>query len=103
MKKVMSVLLAAGMVLGSQAVYADHHEKGASEQAQEHASDQAIFHRTSDWFATIGKNKDEKAAVKAKRRADRDAKKAEKQARKKQKEAEKELKKAKGQVEAAAQ
>lgn len=56
--------------------------KGASQQAYDHASDDAVFNRVGDWFATIGKSKEEKAAIKAERRAKRAAKKAEKKAKK---------------------
>jgi hypothetical protein len=67
--------------------------KGASEQAVQCASDNSVFHRTSDWFATLGKSKEEKTALKAQRQADRkakhEAKKAKKEAEKTQKKVEK--------------
>ena len=52
--------------------------KGASDKAYEHASDQSIFNRTGDWFATIGKSEEEKATIKAERVAERKAKRLEK-------------------------
>lgn len=61
-------------------------QKGASAAAYEHASDEAIFHRVGDWFATIGKNDQDKEAIIAKRKAERAAKKAEKEAEKAKKE-----------------
>ncbi len=69
-------------------------KRGASAQAYEHASDQAIFNRVSDWFATTGKSEEEKAAILAERKAKRAAKRAEKEAKKARKEAEKKAKKA---------
>jgi len=62
--------------------------KGASQQAYEHADDNAIFNRTADWFATIGKSAEEKEKILAERKADRAVKRAEKEAKKAQKKAE---------------
>jgi len=79
----------------------DEGTKGASSKAYEHASENSIFNRVSDWFATVGKSDEEKAKILAERRAKRaakqtekEAKKAEKEARKAQKEVEKKAKKA---------
>lgn len=55
--------------------------KGASEQAYEHASDKAVFHRVSDWFSTVGKPEEEKEKILADRAAKREMKKSRKQAR----------------------
>jgi len=54
-------------------------EKGASTQAYEHASEQSIFNRVSDWFVTIGKSEEEKAKILAERKAKRAQKQAEKE------------------------
>lgn len=59
-------------------LHAADKEKGASDTAYEHASDQAIFHRVGDWFSTIGKNKEEKKIALEERQQARTAKKAEK-------------------------
>jgi len=73
--------------------------KGASDKAYEHASDQAIFHRVGDWFATRGKSDEEKKAIVTERKAKRAAahvqKEAEKQKRKMEKKGSKMEKKAK--------
>jgi len=68
--------------------------KGASERAMERASDQAIFHRASDWFATVGKSEGEKAKILAERKAKRAAAKAKKMAEKAERKAKKAGKKA---------
>ena len=68
-------------------------QKGASQQAYEHASENAIFNRVGDWFATAGKSKEEKEKILAERKAEREDKRAEKRARKEAKKAEKALKK----------
>jgi len=64
--------------------------KGASAQAYEHASDEAVFNRVSDWFATVGKSDQEKQTILAERKAKRAAAKAEKEAEKAKKQAEEE-------------
>jgi len=74
-------------------------KKGASPAAYEHASDQAIFNRVGDWFATIGKSPEEKEAILAERRAKRAAEKAEKEAEKAKKQTEKETRAAKKEAE----
>jgi len=68
--------------------------KGADQKAYEHASDNAIFNRASDWFATRGKSEEEKQAIIAERNAERARKRIEKEARKTKKKAEREAKKA---------
>jgi len=67
--------------------------KGASQQAYEHADDNAIFNRTTDWFATIGKSGEEKEKILAERKAERAVKRAEKEAKKAQRKAGEEMKK----------
>ena len=64
-------------------------EKVASPKAFEHASDEAIFHRIGDWFATIGKSEGEKEQILMERKAKRAAKRMEKGAKKAGKEAKK--------------
>ncbi len=68
--------------------------KGASQEAYEHADDNAIFNRTTDWFATIGKSGAEKEKILAERKAERAVKRAEKEAKKAQQKAGEEMKKA---------
>lgn len=70
-------------------------QKGASATAYEHASDEAVFHRVGDWFATVGKTDQEKKAIIAERKAKRAVAKAEKEAEKAKKQAEKEAQEAK--------
>lgn len=100
MKKVMILGLTAMMIFSSTASFAAKDMKGASAQAQEHASDQAIFNRVSDWFATIGKSDEEKAQIKAERKAERAVKHAEKEAKKKMNEGKEKAEKAKKNVDA---
>lgn len=64
-------------------------KKGASPTAYEYASPQAIFHRVSDWFATIGKSPEEKAKIKEERQAERETQRLQKQTQKTQRELEK--------------
>lgn len=68
-------------------------KKGASPKAYEQASENAIFNRVGDWFATVGKSREEKAKVLEERKAERAAKRIEKEGRKAEKQAEKEAKK----------
>ncbi len=83
MRKLIFILLMFSLVLiPSVSFAAKGGEKGASEQAYERASDQAIFHRVGDWFATIGKSKEEKEKIKAERRAKREAERIRKEAEK---------------------
>jgi len=91
MRKLVVVLLTLAFVLGTVEGFAQK-QKGASQKAQEKASEQAIFHRVGDWFATVGKSKEEKEKILQERRAEREAKRAAKEAEKKAKEAEKEAK-----------
>lgn len=88
MKKLTSLIIIFALAL-SMPVYAGGGEKGACSVATEKASDQAVFHRVSDWFATIGNTPEEKEAYIAKKRAEREAKKAKKMAEKKAKSAQK--------------
>jgi len=69
---------------------AEKGEKGASTQAYEHASENAIFNRVSDWFTTIGKSKEEKEAMIAERKTKRATRRAEKEAQKATRKAERE-------------
>jgi len=100
MKKILIFLLAITLLISNIPVFAAQGRKGASDRALERASDKAIFHRITDWFATIGKSEEEKKAIlterKAKRAAQRAQKEAEKQKRIMEKEAKKTQKKMKG-------
>jgi len=79
LRKITLFLLVACFI--ASAVYAQDMPKdkarGASEKAYEHASDQSVFHRVSDWFATVGKSKEEKTKILAERKAIRAKQKAE--------------------------
>jgi len=46
-------------------------QKGANQQAYEHASEHSIFNRVGDWFATIGKSQSEKKEILQERKAER--------------------------------
>ena len=90
MKKLVSIAIILALIaVSAPAFAAKGGQKGASAQAYEHASDKAMFNRATDWFATIGKSKEEKAAILAERQAKRDAKILEKEADRAQKEAKK--------------
>ncbi len=95
MKKVTVYVLLVLLFISSSklCLAAEEGQKGASKQAYEHASDNAIFNRVGDWFATLGKSEEEKEKILAERKAKRVAKRAEKMAKKEAKKAEKELKK----------
>ena len=93
MKKVLACVVVAIFMVSSLPVFAaEKGSKGPSAQAYEQASDQSVFNRAGDWFATIGKSDEEKVAIRAERKAKRAAKKAEREAKKAQKKAEKKLK-----------
>lgn len=79
MNKIIMSLVVGVFLLTGTTVFA---EKGASETAQEHASDEAIFNRTGDWFATIGKSKEEKKKILAERKMKRMEEKAARKAEK---------------------
>jgi hypothetical protein len=98
MKKTMILVLAAMLVLFAVPSFAQG-EKGASAQAYEHADDNAIFNRVGDWFATIGKSDEEKEAIVAQRKAERQVKRAEKEAQKAAKQAEEKIKEQKKNLE----
>lgn len=77
---IMVSLLIAGWFPGVSAQ--EQADKGASPQAYEHASDQAIFNRIGDWFATRGKSEEEKAKIISERKMKRETQRAEKEAQK---------------------
>ena len=97
MKKVMMLAMAAALVFSATASFA---AKGASEMGQEKASINAIFNRTADWFATIGKSEEEKTQILAERKVKRQAKEVENQAKKAAKEAEEKMMKGKKDLDA---
>ena len=95
----MKKFLFLGLVLSLMAVSSpsraqEEAKKGASEKAYEHASDNSIFNRVSDWFATVGKSDEEKEKILQERKRERQRKRLEKEAEKVQKEAEKETERA---------
>lgn len=73
MKKILSALVIISLIFTALPVFAAQGRKGASDKALEQASDEAIFHRVGDWFATIGKSDEEKKAIIAERKAKRAA------------------------------
>ena len=89
MRKWLGVLVISVLIAGQGAAIAGN--KGASRSAYEHASDQSIFNRIGDWFATVGKSDEEKQKILTERKAARAAKMAEK----KMGEAKEEMKKTK--------
>ncbi len=104
MKKVLMTVLMLGCVaIAMPALAQETATKGASAEAYEHASDEAIFNRTADWFATVGKSDEEKAKILAERKAERTVKKTEQEAKKAQKKAEQEAKRAQQRVKEEAQ
>jgi len=62
-------------------------QKGASQKARERASEQSIFNRVSDWFATVGKSEEEKEKILEERQLEREKKHLEKEAKKAKKKA----------------
>lgn len=103
MKKAIAIMAVMFFALSLMPAYAaPEGRKGASDQALEHASENSVFNRVSDWFATVGKSEEEKDAVLAERRAKRaekeaekNAKQAEKAAKQKKEKAEKKVKETK--------
>ena len=82
MKKIFISVLALSFFMTYYPVYAAKDQKGASQKAYEHASENSVFNRVSDWFATVGKSEEEKAKILEERKAKRAAKLAEKEAKK---------------------
>ena len=63
MRRVLAFSLILALFVGAMPGFAARGgQKGASERAYEQASDQAVFHRVGDWFATRGKPEKEKKA-----------------------------------------
>jgi hypothetical protein len=91
MRKLIVFVLAVSLLITAMPAFAARGgRKGADEKAYEHASEEAIFHRVGDWFATRGKSEEEKKAIIAERKAKRAAIRAQKEAEKKKKMIEKE-------------
>ena len=89
MKQTFIIAVALLLSLAVRPVFAaEGGEKGASSKAYEHASEQSIFNRVNDWFATIGKSPEEKAKILQEREMKRAEKRVEKQIRKAQREEE---------------
>jgi len=97
MKKLVLVAMALCFLVTGVPAFAQtpQRPKGASAQALEKASDEAVFNRVSDWFATIGKSDEEKQKILAERKTERAAKRAQKEAEKAKKEAQKKTQEAK--------
>jgi hypothetical protein len=95
MRKVIAVVLILSFFVIYAPVFArEEGVKSAATKAYEHASDESIFNRVSDWFATLGKSDQEKTQILAERKAKRAAEKAAKAAKKAKKQAAKEAKEA---------
>lgn len=64
--------LLAGLISSSTPVLAaDGGQSGASVSAYQHASDEAVFTRIGDWFATLGKSGFERDSILVQRRTAR--------------------------------
>ena len=98
MRKFVAFLVILALVLTSVPAFAAKGKRGASDKAYEHASDKAVFHRISDWFATRGKPDAEKKAILTEREAKRAALRAQKEAEKKKKIMEKSTRKAQNEL-----
>jgi len=94
MRRILTAVIVISLILTSVPVFAAQGRKGASDRALERASDEAIFHRVGDWFATIGKSEEEKEAIIAERKAKRAAKRVQKELEKQERKAGKEAEKA---------
>lgn len=97
MKRPVTVLVILVMIFGVCSLGIDSGVNktwaAASSTAFDRASDDSIFNRVSDWFATIGKPEDEKDMIIAERRADRAAKRMGKAFRQESKKASKKMEK----------
>jgi uncharacterized protein YpmB len=72
--KVIVISLVLTLVAGSASASYDEVKakvKGASAQAMERASENSVFNRVTDWFATVGKSPEEKTLILAERNAKR--------------------------------
>ncbi|NQT32049.1 MAG: hypothetical protein HQ594_00065 [Candidatus Omnitrophica bacterium] len=98
MKKLIVLLMVFVFVAGTVPAFAARDIKGASPKAYGQASDEAVFNRVGDWFATVGKSDEEKQAIIAQRKVERAKKKAMKEAEKKKKQMEKQAKKSQKQA-----
>jgi len=99
MKRFMVLFLAFALVLSVMpSVDAQNPPKGMSASAYKHASDEAVVHRVTDWFATRGKSDMEKQQILATRKAQRAAKRAQKIAAKRQKIMEKKARQSKAKM-----
>ena len=99
MKKVIACIVVLAVFAGCVPAFAAQGQRGASTTAMEKASDEAVFHRIGDWFATRGKTEAEKKQILAERKAKRAAKRAQKEAEKKKREMERQAKKAQKEME----
>lgn len=96
MKRILAFVIVIVFAMSTIPLYAaPGGQKGASQKAMENASDEAVFHRIGDWFATVGKSDMEKKQILAQRKAERAAAKAQKKMDKAKKQADKEARKMK--------
>lgn len=103
MRKLFIILVALSFIAVSGFVFAEEEveakKKGASDTAYEHASDNSVFNRVSDWFATVGKSEEEKEKILQERRMQRATKRTEKEEKRAEKQAEKTRRKMKKELE----
>ncbi len=95
MKRSTIAVLVIACVLGTSQSFAQPEEapKGRS-VARERASDNAVFNRISDWFATRGKSPEEAEAIRTQRQEERDAARTRREAGRQKREAERASEKA---------
>jgi hypothetical protein len=91
---VMGMLLAGLISSSAPVLAADGGQSGASASAYQHASDQAVFNRIGDWFATLGKSGSEKDSILIQRRTSRAARRTQRTIEHQAKQAEKGLREA---------
>lgn len=102
MKKVLFSVIIFSFIFLAGVLLAQESQKvsrtGTAPQAHEHASDQAIFSRVADWFATVGKPEEERNQILLERRDAREQKRLEKQSQRKQREAQRQLQQQRGRL-----
>ena len=91
-KLIACFLVVVFFISGMPAFAAQGGQKGASPRAYERASDEAVFHRIGDWFATRNKSEEEKKAILAERKAKRKAERMQEKLEKRRRLMEKQMK-----------
>jgi len=94
------MILILSLTLIGMPAFAAQGRRGASDRAYQQASDESVFVRAGDWFATRGKTAEEKKAVLAERKTKRAKARMQKEVEKKKKMMEKEMKKRQKEMEA---